>query len=596
MTALPLTETRRRFLAHFSGIGLGSTLAPGVLWGEMQAKGVEDVTPEMVHNALALSGIEFSAEDEKAIAEGLNNTLNNYVELRKIQIPNDVSPPFHFSAVVPGVKLNKTPAPFRMSTPNVRRPSRVEDLAFASVTELSTLLRTRQVRSVELTEMYLDRLHRHNGKLNCVVTFLDDRALEQARRADAEIAAGQYRGPLHGVPWGAKDIISVKGYKTTWGSGAYTDQMFDYDASVVEMLDAAGAVLVAKLTTGELAAGDRWFGGQTKNPWNLEQGSSGSSAGPGSATAAGCVAFSIGTETSGSILGPSARCGVTGLRPTLGRISRAGVMALSWTQDRLGPMCRSVEDCAVVMSVISKQDDKDMSVVDLPFNWDAQMDIRGLRVGYIADAFAEVENAAVRRANDAVLDQVRALGFTLVDVKVPEFAPNVSGLGVESSAFHYNLVQTGRDKQLTNPMRGTGMKRARLVPAVEYLQHQRLRMMMMMELAKATEHVDVYLVPRNSGGGAPATPPAEAAPGAAPANPAPAPANDDPPTATQRHSTMANLATYPAISMPHGFNPDGSPMAINFYGRPFGETEVLAVAKAWQDRTDHHRKHPRLDT
>jgi Asp-tRNA(Asn)/Glu-tRNA(Gln) amidotransferase A subunit family amidase len=599
MMPLASAETRRRFLAHFSSIGLGSTLAPGVLWGQMQATGAEEVTAEMVHSALALSGIEFSPEDEKSIAEGLNNTLNNYVELRKIHIPNDVSPPFHFSAIVPGITPNKTAIPFRMSAPSLRRPSNIEELAFASVTDLSTLLRTRQVRSVELTEMYLDRLHRFNDKLNCVVTFLDYLALEQARQADAEIAAGRYRGPLHGVPWGAKDIISVAGYKTTWGSGAYTDQVFDYDASVVEMLRDAGAVLLAKLTTGELASGDRWFGGQTKNPWNLEQGSSGSSAGPGSATAAGCVGFAIGTETSGSILSPSARCGVTGLRPTLGRVSRAGVMALSWTQDRLGPMCRYAEDCALVMSVISRPDNKDMSVMDLPFNWDAQMDIRGLKVGYIADAFADVTDSAMKRANDEVLEQVRRLGFTLVDVEVPDFPTNFSAIGVESSAFHYEMVQTGRDKQLTSPNRGTGFKRSRLVPAVEYLQHQRIRMMMMMELAKATAHVDVYLVPRSTGGGggggAAAAAPADAAPAAAAVAPAPAaPANDDPPTATQRHSTMANLATYPAISMPHGFNADGSPMAINFYARPFGETELLAVAKAWQDRTEHHHKRPKL--
>jgi Asp-tRNA(Asn)/Glu-tRNA(Gln) amidotransferase A subunit family amidase len=587
MLPLPLAETRRRFLAHFSSIGLGSTLAPGVLWGQMQATGAAEVTPEMVHGALALSGLEFDAEDEKTIAEGLNNSIKNYIELRKIQIPNDVSPPFHFSALVPGITPNKTRVPFRMSSPSVKRPSDIEELAFASVRDLSTLLRTRQVKSVELTEMYLDRLHRHNDKLNCVVTFLDDLAMEQARQADAEIAAGRYRGPLHGVPWGAKDIISVAGYKTTWGSGAYTEQMFDYDASVVEMLRDAGAVLLAKLTTGELASGDRWFGGQTKNPWNLEQGSSGSSAGPGSATAAGCVGFAIGTETSGSILSPSARCGVTGLRPTLGRVSRAGVMALSWTQDRLGPMCRYAEDCALVMSVISRPDGKDMSVVDLPFNWDAQMDIRRLRVGYIAGAFAEVTDPAIKRANDQVLDEVRRLGFTLVDVEVPDFPTNFSANGVESSAFHYDLVQSGRDKKLTSPNRGTGFKRARLVPAVEYLQHQRLRMMMMMELAKATAHVDVYLVPRSAGGGG--------APAAAPAAPTtPAPANDDPPSPMQRHSTMANLATYPAISMPHGFAADGSPMAINFYARPFGETELLEVAKAWQDRTEHHERRPKL--
>src|SRR5262249_3097070 len=255
---------------------------------------------------------------------------------------------------------------------------------------LAELLRTRQVTSVELTEMYLGRLHRYNGLLNNVVTFLDETARAQAKQADAEIAAGRYKGPLHGIPWGAKDIIAVKGFKTTWGSGAYKDQTIDETASVVEMLRDAGSVLLAKVTSGELAQGDRWFGGQTLNPWNLKEGSSGSSAGPGSATAAGLVAFGIGTETSGSILSPSGRCGVTGLRPTFGRVSRCGVMALSWTQDRLGPMCRYAEDCALVMSVIAKPDGRDLSVSEIPFNYNAHLDVKKLRVGYLKAAFDDV--------------------------------------------------------------------------------------------------------------------------------------------------------------------------------------------------------------
>src|SRR6202044_2515150 len=232
--------------------------------------------------------------------------------------------------------------------------------------------------SLELTQMYLGRLHKYNDKLNCVVTFLDEVAIAQAKAADAEIASGKYKGPLHGIPWGAKDIIAVKGYKTTWGSGAYKEQMIEEEASLVEMLREAGAVLIAKLTTGELASGDQWFGGQTKNPWNTAQASSGSSAGPASATAAGCVAFGIGSETSGSILSPSARCGITGLRPTFGRISRYGVMTLSWTQDRLGPLCRYAEDCALVLQAAAQQDRKDLSVSEIPFNWNSRFDIRKL--------------------------------------------------------------------------------------------------------------------------------------------------------------------------------------------------------------------------
>ena len=368
----------------------------------------------MLKNALAVSGLTFSDEDQKAMLQGVNRNLTSFEEVRKLEIPNDVAPPFYFSAIVPGMKVNRTREPLRFSAPVVKRPANLEDVAFWPVVQLAQLIKTRQVTSIELTQMYLARLHKYNAKLNCVVTFLDDVALAQAKQADAEIAAGKYKGPLHGIPWGAKDIIAVKGYKTTWGSGAYKDQMIDSDASVVEMLRDAGAVLLAKLTSGELAQGDQWFGGQTKNPWNTTQGSSGSSAGPGSATAGGCVAFAIGTETSGSILSPSGRCGVTGLRPTFGRVSRHGVMALTWTQDRLGPLCRYAEDCALVMSVIAKPDGRDLSVSEIPFNWNAHLDIHKLRVGYLKDGFEEVRDAAQKAMNDKAIEQVQALGLKLV--------------------------------------------------------------------------------------------------------------------------------------------------------------------------------------
>src|SRR5260221_5147067 len=334
-----LIETRRRFMAYFASVGLGSTLAPGVVWARMQDAGSKTITLEMVTEAMKLSGIELTEAERKAMVDSANQNLKRYEEVRAIHIPNDVSPPFHFSPIVPGLTVNKKALPFVLSAaPAVKRPASLDDVAFWPIRNLGELVRTRQVTSLELTEMYLARLHRYNGLLNNVVTFLDDHGRAEARRADAEIAAGKYKGPLHGIPWGAKDIISVKGFKTTWGSPAFKEQSFDYDASVIEMLREAGAVLIAKLTTGELASGDQWFGGQTKNPWGPTQGSSGSSAGPSSATAAGGVAFGIGTETSGSILSPAARCGLAGLRPTFGRISRYGVMALSCTQDPLRPL------------------------------------------------------------------------------------------------------------------------------------------------------------------------------------------------------------------------------------------------------------------
>jgi Asp-tRNA(Asn)/Glu-tRNA(Gln) amidotransferase A subunit family amidase len=583
-------DTRRRFLSAFSGLGLGGTLLPGALLAQVQQTGEARVTAAMLANALAVAGLTFSEEDQKAMLQAVNRSVGTYEELRKLAIPNDVAPPFYFSPLVPGMKVNRTREPLRFSTPTVKRPANLEEVAYWPILNLAQLIKSRQVTSVELTEMYLARLHKHNEKLNCVVTFLDELARVQAKESDQEIAAGKYRGPLHGIPWGAKDIIAVKGYKTTWGSGAYQDQIIDGNASVVDMLRDAGAVLVAKLTTGELAQGDRWFGGMTRNPWNTEEGSSGSSAGPASATAGGLVAFGIGSETSGSILSPSARCGVTGLRPTFGRISRHGVMALSWTQDRLGPLCRSVEDCAVVMSVIGKPDNRDLSVADLPFNWNARADIKKLRVGFIKDAF---DNPRDQRT----LDQVQSLGFKLVPVTVPEAPSDSVGFGVESAAFFDELIRTDRDKKMTNPGRVSGFRPARLVPAVDYLQSQRARMMMMMKLAEATADVDVYVVPANQGGGGGAAGRGAAAPTDGAAS-APAGGRGRGGAGFRgpvgRHFAMANSAGYPAVSMPNGFLESGSPAAITFYARPFGESELLALAKVYQDTSGHHLKHPAL--
>ena len=606
-----IDESRRRFLNYFSAAGLSATLLPGALWAQaQQSDGVPapEFTQEMLQAALKLSGLEFADADQKAMLNGLNQSLVRYQEIRDLHIPNDVQPPFYFSPITPGMKVDRARSPLVFSASVAKRPANVEDLAFASVGDLAHLLRTRKVTSVELTEMYLARLHKYNDKLNCVVTFLDETAMAQAKKADSEIAAGKYRGPLHGIPWGAKDIIAVKGFKTTWGSNAYKDQMIDEDASVIEMLRDAGAVLIAKVTTGELAQGDQWFGGQTKNPWNLEQGSSGSSAGPASATAAGCVAFGIGTETSGSILSPSGRCGISGLRPTFGRVSRYGVMALSWTQDRLGPLCRYAEDCALVMSVIAKPDGRDLSVSDIPFNYNARVDIRKLRIGYLKDAFDETRDPAAKKLDDATLEKMQSLGVKLIPVTVPDWTLEVSSYGVESAVFFDELIRTGRDKQLTQPNRGNGWRSARLMPAVEYLQAQRARSMMMMKLSEATAEVDVYLAPANNGAGGgggrggrgrggadPTAAPARAAAGGGRAGRGGAGrggARVQSPM--QRHFNMANLACYPALAIPNGFYENGSPASVTFMARPFGEAELIAVGKAYQDAAGFAHKHPAL--
>ena len=587
---MPLTDdTRRRFVSVLTGLGLGNTLLPGALLAQVQESTETRVTAAMLANALAIAGLSFPEEDQKAMLQAVNRNLTAYEKLRKISIPNDVAPPFYFSPLVPGMKVNRTREALRFTTPVVKRPANLEEVAFWPLLNLAQLLKTRQVTSVELTDMYLARLHKHNDKLNCVVTFLDELARLQARQADQEIAAGKYRGPLHGIPWGAKDIIAVKGYKTTWGSGAYQDQILPEDASVVEMLRDAGAVLLAKLTTGELAQGDRWFGGQTMNPWNLSEGSSGSSAGPASATAGGLVGFAIGSETSGSILSPSARCGITGLRPTFGRISRNGVMALSWTQDRLGPLCRYAEDCAVVMSVIARPDNRDLSVCDIPFNWNSRLDIKKLRVGYLKDTINE-------QRDQRVIEQLQSLGIKPIPVTVPEAPSDSLGFAVESGAFFDELIRTGGDKKMTNPGRAASWRPGRLIPAVDYLQSQRARAMMMAKLAEATADVDVYVVPVNTGGGGAgrgaAAPPTDGA-GAPPAG-GRGRGGEGFRGPLQRHFAMANSAGYPAVNIPNGFLESGSPTAITFYARPFAEAELLALAKAYQDAAGFHLKHPSL--
>jgi Asp-tRNA(Asn)/Glu-tRNA(Gln) amidotransferase A subunit family amidase len=586
---MPTTlDSRRQFITAFSSLGLGgmqigATLLPGVLWSKMAEAGTQTITVEMLQSAATVAGLSFSADELTAMLSQVTKNLERINTLHDTHIPNNVAPPFYFSPIVPGMKVKRTRTPFRYSKlPTITRPSNLEDVAFWPVTHLAQLLQTKQVTSVELTTMYLARLHKYNEKLNCVVTFLDDLAMSQAKKVDTEIAAGKYKGVLHGIPWGCKDIISVKGFKTTWGSGAYQDQVFDEDATVVELLRKAGAVVLAKLTTGELAGGDQWFGGRTNNPWNLNEGASGSSAGPGSATAAGCVAFSIGTETGGSILSPSARCGATGLRPTFGRVSRYNVMALSWTQDRLGPICRHVEDCAAVMSVIAKPDDKDLSVSEIPFNWDGQLDFKKLRVGYLQDAFADKDRMPDWIANDQrTLTELKTLGVKLVPISVPDFPIDVLSLSVEAAVFFDELLRSGRHSLLTQKTKADRFRVSRLVPAVEYLQSQRMRSIMMQKLAAATADVDVYLAPSTNGN-------PRAPEGAAPTT------NDQPPNKTQQHSQMANLACYPGLALPNGFAANGTPTSINFMGRPFGEAELMLLAKAYQDATGYNLKHPVL--
>lgn len=584
------TIGRRQLLEYFGSIGLSSTLLPGVLWARAQELPQQGkLTREMLKGAAAVAGLEFTDEQLDGMIDGLTQNVDRYKELRNIPLDNGVPLTLHYSPLAPGMTVDKVPRAMRAAkVPSLRRPARLEDAAYWPLTHLSDLVRRRRVTSVELTEMYLARLKRLNPTLNCVVTFTDELAMQQARQADTEIAAGRYRGPLHGIPWGAKDIIAVKGYPTTWGSGAFKEQRIDTDAGVVDILRDAGAVLIAKLTTGELAGGDQWFGGRTNSPWDPNEGSSGSSAGPASATAGGGVAFGIGTETSGSILSPSSICGATGLRPTYGRVTRAGVMTLSWSQDRLGPICRTVDDCAVVLRSIARPDGRDFSVVDYPFNWDALRDIRALRIGYLQNAFNEEGRNPELKANDeAALAQLRTLGLDLVPFSLPDppmMRVASSILGVESATAFDEFARSGGDARMTAPNRGAGFRRGHFVPAIEYLQAQRVRGLIMQQFADATAPFDVWVAPYID----------MRAPRPAP----PAPGTTPPPPPPQgpilAHFSVANLCGYPCVSVPNGFNAKKQPTNITFLARPYHEAGMLAVAKAYQDAAGWHKSHPAL--
>src|ERR1700687_3525005 len=415
---------RRSFLAYFSSLGLTSTLLPGVLWAKVEEQKPARMSKEMLRAAASVAGVQFTEQQFDRMLQGVNDNLGKYDEIGKVELDNSVAPPLYFNPIVPGMRIERTKQAFRASAaPRLSRPQNLQDVAFWPATHQAELIRAKQVSSVELTEMYLGRLKRYNPKLLCVVTLTEELAMQQAREADREIASGHYRGALHGIPYGIKDLAAARGYPTTWGAAPFKNRIIDRDATVVSRLREAGAVLVGNLTTGELALDDIWFGGQTKNPWDLSMGSQGSSAGPGSATAAGLVGFAMGTETGGSIVAPSAIWGVPGFRPPFGRVSRHGIMTLSWSLDKTGPMCRSVEDCALVLAAIQGPDDQDQAVQNVPFNWDANADIRKLRVGYLKSAFTNTRQTPQVDANDAAaLEKIRSLGFQLIEVALPQQA------------------------------------------------------------------------------------------------------------------------------------------------------------------------------
>ena len=571
---------RRAFMSYFSSIGLGSTLLPGVLWSRVAAGA--DITSESIASAAEVAGLEFDEAEREMMLDGLKRQTERLEALHQIPISNSVAPAIIFDPR-PLHPAGPTALPAPPASPMKRSkvtvppvPRSLDALAYQPVTVLSELIRTKRVSAEQLTRMYLARLERYDPQLQCVVSLTTERALRQARELDAELARGRYRGPLHGIPWGAKDLLAAKGYKTTWGAGPYREQVIDQDAEVVRRLDDAGAVLVAKLTLGELAQGDRWFGGTTKNPWKLDQGSSGSSAGPASATAAGLVAFSIGSETLGSISSPSTRCGVTGLRPTFGRVPRTGAMALSWTMDKLGPMCRSAEDCALVFDAIRGPDGRDKSCIDAPFAWDATLSPSQLRIGFVKSAFdlpvTDPENAERRihptkPYDDDSLEALRRAGARLIQVELPDLPYDAMRiiLTAEAAAAFDELTRSNRDQELVQQGRfdwPNTFRTARFIPAVDYINANRVRSNAMEAWDKVFRDVDVIVTPTSAAG--------------------------------LSQLVATNLTGHPAVILPHGFREDGTPVSLTFLGRLFGERELLAVAHGYQQVTDWHLRHPSL--
>jgi Asp-tRNA(Asn)/Glu-tRNA(Gln) amidotransferase A subunit family amidase len=525
----------------------------------------QSLSVEIVKQAEKIMGLEFSPSEADSMLVELTDTRKNFEDIRKVELKNEVSPALLFNPLPSGFNFEKGTSSFKPSdAKTVTLPKDKNELAFYSVRQLAELIRSKKISSVELTKFYLERLKKYDPQLQCVVTLTEDLALRQAAQADAEIAKGKYRGLLHGIPYGAKDLLAKKGYKTTWGSVPYKDQVLDYDAIVVQRLEKAGAVLCAKLTLGELAWGDVWFGGMTKNPWNLKRGSSGSSAGSASSVSAGLLPFAIGSETLGSIVSPSSECGDTGLRPTFGRVPRTGAMALSWSMDKLGPICRTVEDCAIVFNSIYGKDGKDLTVMDAPFQFDGtKKDLKGIKIGYLKNDF---EGKYPTKTQDSLtLVMMKKLGAELIPMELPNLPSNDISflLTVEGAAAFDDLTRSGKDDLMVRQIKNAwpnAFRAARFVPAVEYIQANRHRSLLIQDFHKKLGKIDVYLSPAFA----------------------------------SKNLTMTNLTGHPCVVLPNGFRSEGRPTSITFMGKLFGEGKLLQVAKIYQDATNFHLKHPKL--
>ena len=523
-----------------------------------------DINIKTIQLVQKLVDLEFTETEIDSMLESIQYAQQDYQKIRNVHIENTVSPRIYFDPRPSGFVLDTKQNEINWNIPkDVELPQNRDDLAFYSIEELASLIKNRKMSSTELTQFYIERLKKYGDILECVVTITEELALEQAKKADDDLAKGIYKGPLHGIPYGVKDLFAVEGYKTTWGAAPYKNQEIEHTATVVKKLEDAGAVLVAKLTLGALAMGDVWFGGVTKNPWDLKQGSSGSSAGSASATAAGLVAFAIGTETWGSIVSPSTRCGVTGLRPTFGRVSRSGAMALSWTMDKVGPICRSANDCAMVFNSIRGKDTKDKPTVDYPFNY-TTVDVSELKVAYLKNLFEREDYRG--KSNDSItIAKLKSMGVDFKEIKLPGDIPT-GALGIileaEAGAAFDELTRSNQDDELVAQHKYAWpniFRKSRFIPAVEYVQANRVRDLLIEELNDLFKDYDVIVSPSFGGD----------------------------------QLLMTNLTGHPCVVVPNGFDQENHPTSISFLGNLYDEAIVLGFVKQFQDVTDFNKKKPK---
>ncbi|HMN47993.1 MAG TPA: amidase [Ignavibacteriaceae bacterium] len=524
----------------------------------------QSISKENISSAEKIIGLEFTDAERDSMLGNLEEQLKNYENIRKIELANSVPPAIDFNPIPVGFVFPKDQKEIKFSNySHVKLPANKNDLAFFSIGELAELIRTKKITSTELTKFFIDRLKKYDPVLHCVITLTEKRALDQAKKMDEEIASGKYRGLLHGIPFGVKDLLATKDYKTTWGAMPYKDQLIDEDATVVKKLENAGAVLCAKLSMGALAWGDVWFGGKTRNPWDTTQGSSGSSAGSASSVSAGLLPFAIGTETYGSIVSPSTVCGTTGLRPTYGRVNRTGAMALSWSMDKIGPICRTAEDLAIVFNAIHGLDDVDQTLYDVPFNYNPEINLKELKVGYLKSDFDKQYDFHI---NDSLtLAKLKELGVKLIPVELPKFPVNDLAiiLSAEAGAAFDDLTRSNRDNLLVRQIKNAWpnvFRASRFIPAVEYINANRVRYLLIQEMKKLMDEFDIIIAPSWEGDS----------------------------------SILTNLSGHPCVVLPNGFSKSGTPTSITFLGRLFDEGRLITFAKAYQDATDFHKKHPSL--